>query len=107
MENKILHTIKYMRHRPKMFFWNDDTFNSYIIYFQGFFYSFDCSTNIDLEREISGWYQKRVKFKAPNMSWFSQFEHVNKNLTEIEKIEKLLDTLEIFFKEYFSNKSYP
>lgn len=105
MENKVLDSIKHIRLRPKMFFWCDNTFNSYVIYFQGFLYSFDCNTNINLERQLSSWYQSTVKFKAPNMSWFAQFEHINKNLIESEKIEKLLDTLEEFFENYDYNKN--
>ncbi|WP_185290621.1 hypothetical protein [Chryseobacterium lactis] len=100
MKNEILDTIKHIKLRPKMYFWSDGTFHSYIVYFQGFFFSVGLCYNLDFEREISRWYQKRVKFKAPNMVWFDQFEHINKDFIEEEKIKKFLDTLEEFFESY-------
>ncbi|MCY1660760.1 hypothetical protein [Chryseobacterium sp. SL1] len=105
MEKEILETIKHIRFRPKMYFWFDGTFRSYTIYFQGFFCSMHINCKINMEREISKWYQKRVKFKAPNMVWFAQFEHINKDLSEQEKIDSLFDTLEEFFTDFNLEKA--
>ncbi|SHL92455.1 hypothetical protein SAMN05444360_1066 [Chryseobacterium carnipullorum] len=100
MVNEILDIIKHIRLRPKMYFWYDNTFYSYIVYFEGFIYSINLFYKLDLEREISRWYQQRVIFKVPNMVWFAQFEHINKDLSETEKIEKFLGILEEFFESY-------
>ncbi len=78
----------------------------YIHFFEGVFYSLEFSYNVDFEREISKWYQKRIDFKAPNMNWFAQFEHINKDLSEIEKTNRFLDTLEDFFKNNNSLSEY-
>ncbi|MCY1660769.1 hypothetical protein [Chryseobacterium sp. SL1] len=100
MQSKILELIKHIKSRPKMFFWCNDNLDTYIIYFQGFFCNIYLEHNIDIERELSKWYQERVTFKAPNMVWFAQFKHINESLEQKEQIEKFLNTLIEFFKSY-------
>jgi hypothetical protein len=99
MKLNIVEFIQFIRKRPNMIFYkaNENLSLNYINFFEGFLYGLEYNNPIDLERELSKWYQERVKFKAPNMNWFAQFESVNENLSETEKIEKLLDTLEEFF----------
>lgn len=89
-----------LRNRPKMLVSGDiDSLLTYIIFFEGFFISYRISKNINLEREISKWYQQHVETKAPNMYWFAQFVLINKNKTEKEKISILLSDLEFFFND--------
>ncbi|MBK1897377.1 hypothetical protein [Chryseobacterium paridis] len=102
METKIIELIHIIKRRPGMVFFDgtNAVLKDYIHFFEGFFYSLEFTLNMNFEREISKWYQKRTDFIAPNMNWFAQFEHINKDLIEKEKIEKLLNTLEDFFNYY-------
>ncbi|QXU50747.1 hypothetical protein KYG33_06830 [Chryseobacterium sp. D764] len=102
MKTKIIELIHIIKRHPGMVFFNgaNAVLKDYIHFFEGVFYSLGFSYNIDFEREISQWYQNRTNFKAPNMNWFAQFEHVNKDLSEIEKTNKFLDILEEFFKNH-------
>jgi hypothetical protein len=99
MKTKIIGLIHIIKRRPGMVFFNGANafLKDYIHFFEGIFYSLEFSYNVDFEREISQWYQNQIDFKAPNMNWFAQFEHINKDLSKIEKINKFLDTLENFF----------
>lgn len=102
MNTEIIKLIQLTKRRPEMVFYraNNALPLNYINFFEGFLYGLECNYNINLERELSKWYQEKVKFKAPNMNWFTQFDHINENLSKEEKIAKLLDTLEEFFEKH-------
>ncbi|WP_288445543.1 hypothetical protein [uncultured Chryseobacterium sp.] len=108
MEKKITELIHIIKRRPGMVFFNgtNAVLKDYIHFFEGFFYSLEFSSNVNFEREISNWYQKRTDFKAPNMNWFAQFDIVNEKFTDKEKISSLLYELEFFFKDYFSKEGF-
>jgi hypothetical protein len=73
----------------------------YITFFEGYFLGVKMFTGIDLERQLSDWFQVRVNEKAPNMYWFAQFKWINEDKNEAEKIEALIDTIELFFRGTF------
>ncbi|MFP3597737.1 hypothetical protein [Chryseobacterium sp. SIMBA_029] len=99
METKIIELIHIIKRRPGMVFFegSNAVLKDYIHFFEGVFYSLEFALNVNFEREISKWYQDKVTFKAPNMNWFAQFDHINEKLSTEEKVAKLLDTLEDFF----------
>lgn len=99
MKKKVVELIHIMKKSPGMVFFNgaDAILKDYIHFFEGIFYSLGFSYDVDFEREISQWYQDQVDFKAPNMNWFAQFEYINKDISEPEKINTFLNNLENFF----------
>jgi hypothetical protein len=100
IDSKIKELFTLLKKRPSMLIMGDiNSLISYIVFFEGFFLSLKLFKNIDVEREISSWYQNKVKTKASNMYFFSQFELENKNLNEKEKIDLLLRLISDFFSE--------
>lgn len=103
IQSDINELFRLLRKRPEMLMKGDvNSLLSYIIFFEGFFLSLKLFKRIDIEREISRWYQNQVETKAPNMYWFSQFEMENKKIAEKEKIDLFLNLLSDFFTENFS-----
>lgn len=98
--NKYLNALR--KHPSAILHGNLVSFENYANFLSGYITAIDVLKGINLEREISKWYQNKVSVKAPNMFWFAQFELVNKDKTEEQKIIILLDDLDIFCREYFN-----
>mgnify|MGYP000521852997 CR=1 FL=1 len=103
IESNINELFRLLRNRPAMLITgNLNSLASYIVYFEGFIISFKLFNNLNIEREISRWYQNQVEIKSPNMYWFAQFKMDYNKLNEEEKINLLLNLLSDFFNENIS-----
>lgn len=92
--------LNYLGEKPSLILTEDvSLLSSYISFFEGFFLSLKLSKDIDLERDISSWYQKKVEFKAPNMNWFAQFKLINNDSLEEDKIKMFLSNIKEFYND--------
>lgn len=98
---EVITLIRYLRDKPELILSKGDinTFETYVSFFEGLFFCVKILKEVNIEREISSWYQDKVEIKAPNMYWFAQFDLVNEDKNEQDKIKLLLNQLEDFFTE--------
>jgi len=102
IEHHINELFRLLRSRPAMLMKGEThSYLNYVVFFEGFFLGQKLFNGMDMERKISVWYQDKVEFKAPNMYWFDQFETINKNESEKEKIVRLITCLESFFNDHY------
>ena len=95
---------KELKNRPAMLLTEGEfSVENYITYFEGYFFGVKMFTGVNLERELSKWFQNRIdeSKRGRNMYWFSQFKWVHENKVEKELIEELVNTLEMFFQDKF------
>lgn len=95
-----------LRKRPGMLFSvNQELLSTYIGFFEGFLIGIGIENRVNMERELSNWYQGQVETRASNMYWFAQFQMVNNMKTEKEKVAELINNIEEFFREWNSQKN--
>lgn len=94
----ILQTIKL---KPTMLMTSDPSiYSNHVSLIEGLLIGVKISSEMDIERQISLWYQNKVNLKAPNMNWFAQFNLINEGLEEKDRINLLINTLEEFLKDF-------
>lgn len=97
MEEKINKLIWLLKERPEMQMHSKPvTLSDYFFFFDGYFSSIDIYMNHNVFKEFTDWYCQKKHIDARNVAPFYLFNWFNENLSEDEKIQEFLLTIEEF-----------
>lgn len=102
---KILQFLNNFEKRPNVFLWGRKaSFKECVYFLQGVISGLELATDVDIEREISAWFQAEFSQEGGNMNWFAQVEATYADLNDQERFEKMIELLRNFFVQRESFK---
>lgn len=102
-ENIIL-ALETLINKPSMLMiGNYDDYNCLYKFLEGLFTGIKLNGIVDVENEINTWYKNKFKSTAINYPWLANFELVNENKSETQKLLLLKETLKEFLKYWKTN----
>ena len=99
ISNRVIDWIKILKEKPKMVISESDiTYEILRVYVEGFINGIEISLNLDLMKEITKWYMKKVDIKT-SYYWTGHIPLHFEGKTDEELKTILLELTEEYFKE--------